>query len=102
MTSSLTKPDAKKIDVIKASAIGLNGMSREQRYNFQMSPPEKGKLMQCTIIRDKKGFNRISPKYTLYISENMQFLLNSKKKTKAKTGYYGISMLENNFNKKEG
>lgn len=63
--SDIGKTDPKKVDIIKASSIGLNEMSREARYNQLMSPPEKGKLMQCTIIRDKKGFNRISPKYTL-------------------------------------
>ena len=36
---------------------------------FVMSPPPRGKMVQCTIMRDKTNFTKkFSPKYHVYIS----------------------------------
>lgn len=36
---------------------------------FLTSPPPKGKMVQCTIVRDKSSFaKKMSPKYHVYLS----------------------------------
>jgi len=58
-------------------------------------------MLQCTIKRDKSGFNRLYPKYFLHLSTgNQAFLLAGKKRPKNKTSNYLISMSQKDLNVK--
>lgn len=78
--------------------------------NPYISPEDKKKMLydpipntcgtiQCTITRNKSGFNRLWPKYTLHLSDGSTFLLSAKKRAANKTSNYLISMDPDNMNK---
>jgi len=67
--------------------------------SFLTLPVPKGSLVQCYIVRHKKGIaNRMYPTYELYTKDD-QFLLISKKRSKNKTSNYLISMDKKNLDK---
>jgi len=61
---------------------------------FLDSPLPKEVMIQCTILRERGGFNRIYPKYFLFVSDTHQFLLAGRKRPGNKTSNYLISMSE--------
>ena len=68
---------------------------------FLNRPVPRGVMLQCTIKRDKSGFNRLYPKYFMHLSGmNQEFLLVGKKRPKNKTSNYLISMGEKDLNVK--
>ena len=67
---------------------------------FLTSPLRKGILLQCSIRRDKSGFNRLFPKYYLQTSEGLNFLLAGKKRAGNRTSNYMVTMDQKDFNTK--
>ena len=61
-------------------------------------PPRIGQV-RCTIARNKGGFNRLFPKYTLALSDGNKFLLNGKKRTAQTTSNYLISLEQEKLSK---
>ena len=53
-------------------------------------------MIQMTVKRNKSGFNRIWPKYTLHLSSNDRFLLTCKKRAGNKTSNYMFSLSQDN------
>ena len=52
----------------------------EELFEIFMRPiPKEVGTLECTIHRNKSGFNLWHPKYTLTLSEGERFLLNAKK-----------------------
>jgi len=79
--------------VMKSSNINFSDIR-----SFLMSPcPFPGQIIQCTIQRDKSGFNRFYPKYKLHLSEDWRFLMSAKKRSKNRTSNYIISLDKNIF-----
>ena len=70
----------------------LNPFTNEEEMKlvFMRPVPKAIGMLQCTIHRDKKGFARFFPKYTLTLSEGGRFLLNGKKRS-ARTSNYMIT-----------
>ncbi|OMJ85224.1 hypothetical protein SteCoe_13540 [Stentor coeruleus] len=67
---------------------------------FLLSPLAKGITLQCSIRRDKSGFNRLFPKYYMQISEGLTFLLAGKKRAGNRTSNYMMTMNQKDFNTK--
>ena len=67
---------------------------------FLTSPLRKGILLQCSIRRDKSGFNRLFPKYYMQTSEGLNFLLAGKKRAGNRTSNYMVTMDQKDFNTK--
>jgi len=61
---------------------------------FLMAPLPKDFVMQCTVRRNRKGFNRIFPSYFLHTSEGHYFLLAAKKRSGNKSSNYLMTMNE--------
>lgn len=60
--------------------------------NFIMSPaPKQAGMIECRIIRERTGLNKLFPKYTLE-SEAGVFLMTAKKQKNNKTSNYAITM----------
>jgi tubby-related protein 1 len=75
----------------------LDGMDMR---SFLMRPCPKKTMIQCTIRRDKSGFNRFYPKYLCYMSLNQRFLLVGKKRSSNKTSNYLVSYNKDVINNK--
>jgi hypothetical protein len=77
-------------------------LSNEMRdmKKFISSPLRKGILLQCSIRRDKSGFNRLFPKYYMQTSEGLNFLLAGKKRAGSRTSNYMVTMDQKDFNTK--
>ena len=54
-------------------------------------PPELG-MLQLILERNKSGFNKFWPKYTLSISNNKLELIHSKKLANSSTAHYKIEI----------
>ncbi|OMJ77625.1 hypothetical protein SteCoe_22751 [Stentor coeruleus] len=67
---------------------------------FLTSPIVKGITLQCSIRRDKSGFNRLFPKYYMQTSEGLNFLLAGKKRAGNRTSNYMVTMNQKDFNTK--
>lgn len=68
--------------------------------NFLTSPLPRGMVVQCYIVRNKKGIkNKMFPSYELYLEEDSKFLLASRKRTNNKTSNYLMSMDKKNMGK---
>lgn len=67
---------------------------------FMMPIPQSAGIIECTITRNKSGFNRFYPKYTLMLSEGEKFLLNGKKRGANKTANYMITLDQDNLKRK--
>ena len=69
---------------------------------FLTSPLSKGRILHCTIHRNKSGLNKLYPKYTMTLSSSEKFLLSSKKRGGNKTSNYIITMSPSDFDPKTG
>lgn len=67
---------------------------------FMQPLPKEVGILECTIQRNKSGFNYWNPKYTLVLSEGERFLLNGKKRGGNKTSNYLITLDQGNLKKK--
>lgn len=67
---------------------------------FLTSPIAKSITLQCSIRRDKSGFNRLFPKYFMQTSEGLNFLLAGKKRAGNRTSNYMVTMNQKDFNTK--
>jgi len=56
-----------------------------------MRPLPRKMMVQCSIRRDKSGFNRFWPKYICHLSNGGKFLLVGKKRAANNTSNYLIS-----------
>ena len=85
------------IEIIVAKPEDLNLTNMKW---FVTQPPPKGKMVQCTIMRDKtKLVKKFSPKYHVYISGTQHYIMTGKKRgIKASSSYY-IGTEKNNFEK---
>lgn len=64
------------------------------------SPVPKGIVLQCYILRNKKGLsNKMYPMYELYLEEEDKFLMAGKKRSKNKTSNYLLSMDKKSLDK---
>ena len=63
-------------------------------HSFVTRPLPRDVNLQCTIRRERGGFNRLYPKYFLFTSDTRAFLLAGKKRPGNKTSNYLISMNE--------
>lgn len=69
-------------------------------YRFLLSPLPRGKgVVQCYIVRNKSGTNKLFPVYSLFLKEGDRFLMCSKKRANNKTSNYLISKAEGDLNK---
>ena len=103
------KPDAKEETKQNAQSIArpppvnireiLANEMRDMK-KFLTSPLRKGILLQCSIRRDKSGFNRLFPKYYMQTSEGLNFLLAGKKRAGNRTSNYMVTMDQKDFNTK--
>jgi len=79
-------------------ALNLSDMRR-----FLMSPvPKEAGTMQCTILRNKAGTNKLFPEYTVYTkisSGQERFLMTGKKRAGNKTSNYLISSEKGDMNR---
>eukprot|EP00586_Coscinodiscus_wailesii_P008433 CAMPEP_0172523110 /NCGR_PEP_ID=MMETSP1066-20121228/293488_1 /TAXON_ID=671091 /ORGANISM="Coscinodiscus wailesii, Strain CCMP2513" /LENGTH=664 /DNA_ID=CAMNT_0013306167 /DNA_START=747 /DNA_END=2741 /DNA_ORIENTATION=+ len=85
----------------------------EQKKNFLMNPcPKRAGVVQCTVVRNKTGRNKLFPEYSVYLVKNNSdkivkikannkslFLMSSKKRPNNKTSNYLISMLKNDYHR---
>lgn len=53
--------------------------------------------MECTLRRDKSGFNRFYPEYSVYTSEGIKYLFSAKKRSGNATSNYSISLNKNDL-----
>ena len=73
----------------------------EDLVDMFMKPlPKEVGILECTITRNKSGFNFWNPKYTLILSEGERFLLNGKKRGGNKTSNYLITLDQDSLKKK--
>lgn len=64
-------------------------------------PKEVG-TVECTISRNKSGFNFLYPKYVLKLSEGEKFLLSGKKRGANKTSNYMVTIDQDSKKKTKG
>jgi len=69
---------------------------------FMQPLPKEVGILECTIMRNKSGFNFWNPKYTLVLSDGERFLLNGKKRGGNKTSNYLVTLDQDNLKKKGG
>ena len=67
---------------------------------FMKPLPKEVGILECTIMRNKSGFNYWNPKYTLVMSDGERFLLNGKKRGGNKTSNYLITLDQDKLKKK--
>jgi len=67
---------------------------------FMKPLPKEVGILECTIVRNKSGFNYWNPKYTLILSDGERFLLNGKKRSGNKTSNYLITLDQDGLKKK--
>lgn len=88
-------PQEEYIEIIVARPEDLNLTNMRM---FVTSPPPKGKMVQCTIFRDKtKLVKKFSPKYHVYISGTQTYLMTGKKDGVGWSSKYYIGYEKNNF-----
>ena len=89
--------------IVRQPAINVRDIiANEMRdmKKFLTSPMIRGITLQCTIRRDKSGFNRLFPKYYMSISEGLIFLLAAKKRGGSRTSNYMVTTNQKDFNTK--
>jgi hypothetical protein len=82
---------------VRRRAISLQAVWQQAQVDmsaFLMTPLPKDFVMQCTVRRNRKGFNRIFPSYFLHTSEGHYFVLAGKKRSGNKSSNYLITMNE--------
>lgn len=67
---------------------------------FMRPLPKEVGILECTIVRNKSGFNFWNPKYTLVLSDGERFLLNGKKRGGNKTSNYMVTLDQDGLKKK--
>jgi hypothetical protein len=73
----------------------------DELVNMFMRPiPKEVGILECTIVRNKSGFNYWNPKYKLVLSDGERFLLNGKKRGGNKTSNYLVTLDQDNLKKK--
>ncbi|CAD8119260.1 unnamed protein product [Paramecium sonneborni] len=65
---------------------------------FLISPVPVDKIVQCTLIKNKKGLCNFYPKFELYFSESLKFLCAGKRQSTKKKSNYLISSHGEIFN----
>lgn len=78
----------------KAGATGgidLKSLSAEELRQFLVTPVQKGFCLECRIVRNRSGLNKLYPKYSLQVEATGQHLMSSKKRSKNKTSHYVIT-----------
>lgn len=97
-----TEPE-EYIEIIIARPEDLNLTNMK---HFITNPPPKGKMVQCTIMRDKtKLSKKFSPKYHVYLSVNTHnkgteiYIMTGKKRGIKTSSSYYIGYEKNNFEK---
>jgi tubby-related protein 1 len=80
----------------KAPAFDIGAIAsqdgRQGLKNFLLSPaPKSAGMIECRIIRERSGLNKLFPKYTLE-SDSGIFLMTAKKQKHNKTSNYAITM----------
>jgi len=91
-----------EIAVARREDLNLTNMKE-----FISRPPPRGKMVQCTIMRDKSNMSKkFSPKYHVYLSVNDSktegtdlYLMTGKKLGVKATSSYYIGHEKNNFDK---
>ena len=73
----------------------------EQRELYMKPLPALIGQVQCTIERSKSGFDRLWPKYTLFLSNGNRYMLTGKKRGMNQTSNYMITIDQDKF-KKDG
>lgn len=71
----------------------------ELRDMYMLPVPPRIGQVRMTIERQKSGFNRLWPKYTLSLSEGNKFLLCGKKRSGNATSNYLITMEQDKMSK---
>mmetsp|Transcript_53225 Transcript_53225/g.142390 ORF Transcript_53225/g.142390 Transcript_53225/m.142390 type:complete len:463 (-) Transcript_53225:223-1611(-) len=75
----------------REASFDMGGISSSDMKRFLHDPvPRNGGMIECRIIRDRSGLNKLFPKYTLE-SDSGIFLMVAKKQ-KQKTSHYCLSM----------
>jgi len=76
----------------KEVSFDIDALSASELKPFLLNPsPKHAGMIECRIIRERTGLNKLFPKYTLE-SDAGTFLLSAKKQTQNKTSNYAISM----------
>ncbi len=75
-------------------------LNLENPRNFLMNPPPRGKLVQCTIIRDKSGLaKKMCPEYHVYLCGTDIHIMSAKKTGWMKSSNYFIGYEKKNFDR---
>eukprot|EP01113_Clastostelium_recurvatum_P041545 TRINITY_DN6617_c0_g1_i1.p1 TRINITY_DN6617_c0_g1~~TRINITY_DN6617_c0_g1_i1.p1 ORF type:complete len:449 (-),score=86.48 TRINITY_DN6617_c0_g1_i1:30-1376(-) len=61
-------------------------------HEFVIRPPPKGGMVQCRIVREKSGLDRLYPHYSLFLEESNTFLMAARKRKKSKSSNYLMSL----------
>lgn len=76
----------------KESAFDISSISPQEMKGFLLNPsPKHAGMVECRIIRERGGLNKLFPKYIVE-SDSGVFLMTAKKQKHNKTSNYAISM----------
>mmetsp|Transcript_53397 Transcript_53397/g.97627 ORF Transcript_53397/g.97627 Transcript_53397/m.97627 type:complete len:539 (-) Transcript_53397:82-1698(-) len=79
----------------KESTFDISSISPLEMKGFLLNPaPKHAGMVECRIIRERGGLNKLFPKYTVE-SDSGVFLMTAKKQKHNKTSNYAISMSKN-------
>ena len=84
--------------IVRPQGVILSEEMRDFRA-FLTRPLHPDLHLECRVIRNRSGFKRFFPVYTLTIEHPNSFLLAAKKRPKNKTSNYLISMSESDLKK---
>jgi len=85
----------------RESYFDIANIAPHDMKNFILDPaPKNAGMIECRIIRERSGLNKLFPKYTLE-SDSGIFLLTAKKQKNNKTSNYAISMSKTDTGAKE-
>ena len=99
-TQMRNRQETEQEEIIEIVVAKLEDLNLTNMKWFVLNPPPKGKMMQCTIMRDKtKLIKKFSPKYHVYLSGTQSYLMTGKKRgVKASSSYY-VGTEKSNFDK---
>jgi hypothetical protein len=69
----------------------INAVNLSDMRAFATSPVPRGTQLQCTILRNKKGLNKLFPTFELYCERNNEFLMAAKKRSNNRTSNYIVT-----------
>lgn len=76
----------------RTTVFDIGSISPSEFKSFLMNPvPKSAGMIECRIIRERTGLNKLFPKYTLE-SDAGVFMMTAKKQSHNKTSNYAISM----------